>query len=321
VRRFFDDDRLVRLFSFQSMYAGLAPYEALALYAVITYMDSVSGVFHPDGGMHAIPTAPWPPRPTEAGVRVPLRRSGRPRSCSPTAAGAGAGVRSTTASAIAADAVVCTPTCRSPTARCCPASRRRVGCATASTRRRRGVARRRARSLPAGPPTTTSTSAAPGTTRSPLLFGGRRMPDPSILVTVPTVDEPSMAPPGLARAVRARAGAQPRRIGRLATERDRARDDLVALVARLGYPTDVEVEEFVDPLDWERQQMERGTPFALSHRFRQSGPFRPANVERRAPRAGVRRLGHRARRRRADGAHLRQARRRAGRRGDDVRSR
>ena len=29
--------------------------------------------------------------------------------------------------------------------------------------------------------------------------------------------------------------------------------------------------------------MERGTPFALSHRFRQTGPFRPGNLERRAP--------------------------------------
>jgi phytoene desaturase len=29
--------------------------------------------------------------------------------------------------------------------------------------------------------------------------------------------------------------------------------------------------------------MERGTPFALSHRFTQTGPFRPSNVERRAP--------------------------------------
>ena len=32
------------------MYAGLAPYEALALYAVITYMDSVEGVYVPQGG-------------------------------------------------------------------------------------------------------------------------------------------------------------------------------------------------------------------------------------------------------------------------------
>ena len=49
VASFFDDERLRRIFSFQSMYAGLAPYEALALYAVITYMDSVEGVFVPGG--------------------------------------------------------------------------------------------------------------------------------------------------------------------------------------------------------------------------------------------------------------------------------
>jgi phytoene desaturase len=29
--------------------------------------------------------------------------------------------------------------------------------------------------------------------------------------------------------------------------------------------------------------MERGTPFALSHHFFQTGPFRPDNVDRRAP--------------------------------------
>ena len=40
---------------------------------------------------------------------------------------------------------------------------------------------------------------------------------------------------------------------------------------------------FAAATDWERQGMERGTPFALSHRFLQSGPFRPGNLERRAP--------------------------------------
>ena len=29
--------------------------------------------------------------------------------------------------------------------------------------------------------------------------------------------------------------------------------------------------------------MERGTPFALSHKFRQTGPFRPNNVTKHAP--------------------------------------
>ena len=43
------------------------------------------------------------------------------------------------------------------------------------------------------------------------------------------------------------------------------------------------MEAFVDPTDWEAQGMERGTPFALSHRFFQTGPFRPGNLEKRAP--------------------------------------
>ena len=64
VRRFFGDERLVRIFSFQAMYAGLAPQQALALYAVITYMDAINGVSVPVGGMHAC-RWPWPtpPRP------------------------------------------------------------------------------------------------------------------------------------------------------------------------------------------------------------------------------------------------------------------
>ncbi|MBI4901247.1 MAG: phytoene desaturase, partial [Actinobacteria bacterium] len=57
VSRRFADDRLRRIFSFQAMYAGLSPTRALALYAVITYMDSVRGVYFPEGGMHAVPVA------------------------------------------------------------------------------------------------------------------------------------------------------------------------------------------------------------------------------------------------------------------------
>ena len=50
-----------------------------------------------------------------------------------------------------------------------------------------------------------------------------------------------------------------------------------------GYPTDVVVEELVTPLDWKEQGMAAGTPFALAHTFAQTGPFRPANVDKRVP--------------------------------------
>jgi len=109
------------------------------------------------------------------------------------------------------------------------------------------------------------------------------MPDPSVLVTVPTLDEPSMAPPG--RHVLYVLEPAPNLDGRMDWEADgeRVRRRLRSTVERLGYPLEVEVEHFVDPRDWEAAGMERGTPFALSHRFLQTGPFRPANVERRAP--------------------------------------
>jgi len=57
IATFVRDERLRRIFSFQAMYAGLAPAHALAIYAVITYLDCVAGVYFPDGGMHAIPCA------------------------------------------------------------------------------------------------------------------------------------------------------------------------------------------------------------------------------------------------------------------------
>ena len=57
VGQFVKDERLRRLFSFQAMYAGMSPAQALAIYSVITYMDCVEGVYFPEGGMHAVPRA------------------------------------------------------------------------------------------------------------------------------------------------------------------------------------------------------------------------------------------------------------------------
>ena len=109
------------------------------------------------------------------------------------------------------------------------------------------------------------------------------MPDPSILVTLHSLDDPTLAPAGCSSLYVLEP--TPNLDGRVdwARERDRVQADLVRRVAALGYPVDVEVERFYDPLDWQALGMERGTPFALAHTFRQTGPFRPANVDRRVP--------------------------------------
>ena len=118
-----------------------------------------------------------------------------------------------------------------------------------------------------------------------ILRDGVRMPDPSLLVSVPSLHEPTMAPGGRARALRARAHPEPRRPRRLdrRERKPRPRRPLRATSSGSATRPTIEVEELVDPLDWEAQGMERGTPFALSHRFLQTGPFRPGNLERRAP--------------------------------------
>ncbi|WP_280503233.1 phytoene desaturase family protein, partial [Nocardia farcinica] len=61
------DERLRRVFSFQSLYAGVAPQRALAVYAVIAYMDTIAGVYFPKGGVRAVPDA-LAAAATDAGV-------------------------------------------------------------------------------------------------------------------------------------------------------------------------------------------------------------------------------------------------------------
>jgi phytoene desaturase len=116
-----------------------------------------------------------------------------------------------------------------------------------------------------------------------LIDDGRCMPDPSVLVTVPSVSDPTLAPAG--DTVVYALEPVPNLKGRVAwaDERVRARDRLAARLAAAGYPSDVVVERLVDPTDWAAAGMAHGTPFGLAHHFFQSGPFRPANLERRAP--------------------------------------
>ena len=284
VGRHFTDDRLRRLFSFQSLYAGLAPYEALAIYAVITYMDTVNGVFVPDGGMHALPRA-LAAAAEGAGVKFRygtraeriLLRSGT--------TGPVRGVRLEGGEVVPASAVVVN-------ADLPVAYRTLLPGLEAPRTARRGRYSPSAAVWLAG----VDGPLPPGAEHHNIHFGrawdeafrtllrdGRRMPDPSLLISVPSLHDPSLAPAG--RHALYVLEPVPNLDGRIdwSAERARVRADLAAALDRFGYPTVVEVEALVDPLGWEAQGMERGTPFSLAHTFGQTGPFRPPNVERRAP--------------------------------------
>lgn len=54
---YFKDERLKQLFSFQSMYLGVSPYEAPAIYSVVSYMETGLGIWYPKGGMYSLSIA------------------------------------------------------------------------------------------------------------------------------------------------------------------------------------------------------------------------------------------------------------------------
>lgn len=282
VSRYFEDERLRRLFSFQAMYAGLAPHQAMGVYAVITYMDTVRGVYSSKGGMTSIASG-LASAVEKAGVKIryeaPVERITRSES------GAVSGVRLAGGEILTAGVVVANPDLpvayRELLDDAEPPRKAITGNYSPSALvwhvgTKGGVGKDVAHhNIHFG-------SAWRGAFES-LFDKGERMQDPSILVTVPTVSDPSLAPEG--SSVLYVLEPVPNLDGRVdwSRERDRAREQLAAKVSSLGYPLDIQAEELVDPLDWKRQGMERGTPFALSHQFFQSGPFRPNNIDKAIP--------------------------------------
>jgi phytoene desaturase len=53
VSKFFSDQRLKEAFTFQDAYVGLNPYEAPAMFSMLTYVELVNGVWLPKGGMYS----------------------------------------------------------------------------------------------------------------------------------------------------------------------------------------------------------------------------------------------------------------------------
>jgi len=282
VASFFDDERLRRIFSFQAMYAGVAPHEALALYAVVTYMDVVEGVVVPVGGVHAVATGladAVTSRGANLRLGAPVTRILR------GVDGSVSGVEVGDDERVAADVVVCNVDLP-------VAYRALLNGVDAPRIARRGRYSPSCLLWVAG----VHGGAPPGAAHRNLHFGrawtrsfeeiiddGVPMSDPSILVTLPSLDEPALAPPGCSTLYALEP--VPNLDGRVdwSRHRDAAIARLRARVAAAGYGVDVVTEAVYDPLDWEALGMARGTPFALAHTFRQTGPFRPRNVERRVP--------------------------------------
>ncbi|WP_040158546.1 phytoene desaturase family protein [Nigerium massiliense] len=274
------DERVRRMLSFQALYAGLSPTTALGVYAVITYMDTMRGVYLPDGGMGAIADGMADVVARQADVRygttvtAVLRRKD----------GSVAGV-DTDAGTVSADAIVCT--LDTPVA-----YRELLGWLRPPRAVRRPVYSPSAAVWHVG-----VRGALPdGVAHHNVHFGraweqcftelvdqGRLMSDPARLVTVSSLGEPSLAPPGAHTLYVLEP--VPNLDGAVDWDIERAplRERLHAFLSANGYPDDIVTERLVTPVEWRDLGMGGGTPFGLAHLFRQTGPFRPANQEPRVP--------------------------------------
>jgi phytoene desaturase len=276
VNQFMKDPRLQKVYSFQAMYAGVSPQQALAIYAVIAYMDSVNGVFFPKGGMHAVPRAlaaaaekhgvVFKYNTTVTNVEV---SNGRAKA-----------VITESGERYECDAVILNPDL--------PVAYRELLGKTPVTIKR----------LKYSPSCVTllvgSSKKYDFAAHHNIHFGHswdgvfdelikkkQLMSDPSILVTVPTHDDPDLAPtgkhsyyilfptPNLDSDIDWKKQAGP------------YRDQMIKTIEERGYSgfgDSIETEVMTTPLDWKNQGMEMGAPFASAHTFFQTGPFRPRNM-------------------------------------------
>jgi phytoene desaturase len=287
VASFVTDERLRRLFSFQAMYAGMSPAQALAIYSVITYMDCVEGVYFPEGGMHAVPRA-LAGAAAAHGVQFQYNTTVARIELS---GGRATGVITTDGDRIPADVVVVNADLPTAYGELLPP----------------GYTPRRVKRLRYSPSAAVlhagSSAQYPDNAHHMIEFGGawddtftqiidrgEVMSDPSFLVTTPTMTDPSLAPagrhtyyslfpaPNLGRAHRNRID--------WGTTGDRYAEHMIATMEARGYTgfgAGIECRHLVTPADWRDQGLAAGAPFAAAHLFRQTGPFRSPTLDRRIP--------------------------------------
>ncbi|MBA3489909.1 MAG: FAD-dependent oxidoreductase, partial [Longispora sp.] len=110
---------------------------------------------------------------------------------------------------------------------------------------------------------------------------GELMSDPSLLVSNPTLTDPSLAPEGRqAYYILAPVPNLDKRPWGPADGRRYAGELVATLEARgyLDFGAGIELSHVVTPADWADEGCFAGTPFSLSHNLLQSGPFRPGNL-------------------------------------------
>ncbi|HEU5023451.1 MAG TPA: phytoene desaturase family protein [Spirillospora sp.] len=280
VARHLTDERLIQAHTFQSLYVGLAPHRALALYAVVAHMDTVGGVYFPrSGGMHAIAQAL---AATAQRAGACFRYGVRAERVETDAAGVRA-VRLETGERITARHVVVA----------CDLVRAHMELLpreAADWRLRRPryspsclVMHVGLEGRPPGRPHHTLHFGRDWKATFTALGSGRPQPDPSLLITCPDGDD-TTAPQ--ARATLSALEPAPNLASGADWERlaPRLEERLLEHLDGLGYgDLSARPRLVFDPRAWARLGHSAGTPFALDHRFVQTGWLRPSGRSRHVP--------------------------------------
>ena len=281
VARYFRDERLQRVFSFQAMYAGLSPARALAIYAVISYMDLVEGVSYPVGGMNALPTA-MEAAARKAGVEFVYDT----RVTTTTWSGDQViELRSLDGRTWSPDAVVMTLD-RPAAMEVLDRTQRRSRTARPARTHYSPSCVVLAAGVLASWPEAAHHTMHFGQAWSPVfddLAAGRLMRDPSFLVSLPSVTDPGLAPAGRSSACVLFPAPNLDHEQPLdwATLRGPYREHMLNTVENAGYrgfADAVDAELLITPADWADRGLGAGTPFAAAHTFGQTGPFRAPNT-------------------------------------------
>ncbi|MGU3434089.1 phytoene desaturase family protein [Actinomycetes bacterium M1A6_2h] len=286
------DPRLRRIFTFQALYAGVAPRKALAVYGAIAHMDTSMGVSFPIGGMRIIAES-MADAFVGAGGTLVLGTGARSIEY---AGGRARAVVTEDGVRHACDALVLTPDLL----------------VTDRLLREAGIeVKRKTRVSPScvvvhGTVPTSVSSTWESQSHHTIDFGenweqtfteltatrgrGRLMSDPSLLITRVSQSDSSL------RVTRDGVTAEP--ISILAPcpnlesaplDWDSLTDpyvqDVLETLERRGYDGlrgHLTIDHIDTPKTWLEQGMIAGSPFSASHIFRQTGPFRRSNLVRKA---------------------------------------
>lgn len=280
VSKFFKDDRLRAAMTFQTMYLGISPFDAPAVYGLLPYTELVLGIWFPKGGLYAIPLA-LERLGKELGVRYHYGRDVEKILFEGKRA---TGVRLRNGEVMQSEAVLCNADLPwaynnliDPEVSTLPRSKS-LKYTSSAYMFYWGLSKK----MPSldhhnvflGDDYRGSFDA---------IFDKNELPrDPSFYINIPSRSDASMAPAG-------KDGVYvlvptPNHDGARdwVAERDVLRTHVLDRLAASGHDLRpyIEVERTFAPRDYVTQlNLERGSAFGLAHNFMQIGPFRPANVD------------------------------------------